>query len=98
MRYWDNSSFSNCTNGGALYVTGNSQLQASAVSVAGTDCVDTGSQILVPNSGVNTGAVAQPDPFSTLPAPPINGCQPGILLTPRPYLTLRLQGATRVST
>lgn len=24
---WDNSSFSNCTNGGALYVTGNSQLR-----------------------------------------------------------------------
>jgi len=84
---WDNSRASDCDRGGALYVTGNSQVQAAAVSVVGMDCVDRGSQILVPNSGIDTGVVPVPDPFSSLPEPAVNGCQPGDFTSPQavPY-------------
>jgi hypothetical protein len=84
---WDNSSASDCNQGGALYVTGNSQVQSAAVSVAGMDCVDKGSQILVPHSAIDTGVVPVPDPFSSLPAPSVSGCQPGDFTNPQavPY-------------
>jgi len=84
---WDNSSANNCNLGGALYVTGNSQVQSPAVSVAGTDCVDKGSQVVVPHSGIDTGVAPVPDPFSKLPAPSVSGCGPGDFTNPQavPY-------------
>jgi hypothetical protein len=84
---WDNSTASDCNQGGALYVTGDSTLRATAVSVSGVDCIDPGSQIRVPHSGVDTSVVPVPDPFSSLPAPPVSGCQPGDFTNPQatPY-------------